>query len=92
MAQPMLQIGDKPSSFQENPVDIVDKDKIMEELADKIATEKYNQKITELERYYRKPRRSFNCLEKHETFVGETLTLTSKKQALSLKFWMKEFY
>ena len=44
MAQPMLQIGDKPSSFQENPVDIVDKDKIMEELADKIATEKYNQK------------------------------------------------
>ncbi|EJQ01449.1 phage tail spike protein, partial [Bacillus cereus] len=34
MAQPMLQIGDKPSSFMENPVDIVDKDKIMEELAD----------------------------------------------------------
>ncbi|MEC3174063.1 phage tail spike protein, partial [Bacillus cereus] len=36
IAQPMLQIGDKPSSFMENPVDIVDKDKIMEELADKI--------------------------------------------------------
>ena len=88
----MLQIGDKPSSFQENPVDIVDKDKIMEELADKIATEKYNQKITELERYYRKPRRSFNCLENTRLLWVKLLTLTSKKQALSLKFWMKEFY
>lgn len=44
VAQPMLQIGDKPSSFMENPVDIVDKDKIMEEMADKIATEDYTKK------------------------------------------------
>ena len=70
MAQPMLQIGDKPSSFQENPVDIVDKDKIMEELADKIATEKYNQKITELERVLPQTKKEFQLSRKTRDFCG----------------------
>ena len=89
----MLQIGDKPSSFQENPVDIVDKDKIMEELADKIATEKYNQKITELERGITANQEGVSIVSKNTRLLWvKLLTLTSKKQALSLKFWMKEFY
>ncbi|WP_366532870.1 hypothetical protein, partial [Streptomyces sp. NPDC093554] len=50
MALPMLQRGTNPSSFMENPNDIVNKDKIMDDIADKVATEKYNQKVTELER------------------------------------------
>ncbi|MBO1582724.1 phage tail spike protein [Bacillus sp. XF8] len=50
MAHPMLQKGTKASSFIENPNDMVDKDKIMDELADKIATEDYNQKVTDIER------------------------------------------
>lgn len=86
MAQPMLQIGDKPSSFQENPVDIVDKDKIMEELADKIATEKYNQKITELERGITANQEGVSIVsKKHETFVGETFDAYVKETGSKLK-------
>ncbi|PEE39397.1 phage tail spike protein [Bacillus pseudomycoides] len=50
MAHPMLQKSAKASSYLENPNDIVDKDKIMEDLADKVATQDYNQKVTELDR------------------------------------------
>ncbi|MGH1053312.1 phage tail spike protein, partial [Bacillus cytotoxicus] len=41
MAHPMLQKAVRASSYIENPADMVDKDKIMEELADKVATEQY---------------------------------------------------
>ncbi|WJE51108.1 phage tail spike protein [Bacillus cereus] len=50
LAHPMLQKGTKASSFIENPNDMVDKDKIMEDLADKVATQDYNQKVTDIER------------------------------------------
>ncbi|PFT73645.1 phage tail spike protein, partial [Bacillus cereus] len=73
MAQPMLQIGDKPSSFMENPVDIVDKDKIMEELADKIATKDYDKKVTELERSISATEKGVSIISgKQETFINET--------------------
>ncbi|PEN09665.1 phage tail spike protein [Bacillus pseudomycoides] len=49
MAHPMLQKATKESSFIENPNDMVDKDKIMNDLADKVATEDYNQKITQID-------------------------------------------
>ncbi|CUB09347.1 hypothetical protein BN2127_JRS1_01132 [Bacillus cereus] len=79
-AQPMLQIGDKPSSFQENPVDIVDKDKIMEELADKIATEDYNKKVTELERSINTTKDGISIISgKQETFINETYNAYVKK-------------
>ncbi|EJR58940.1 phage minor structural protein [Bacillus cereus VD115] len=50
MAQPMLQIGEKPSSFMENPADIAGTDELIEEVGKKVATLDYNQKTTELER------------------------------------------
>ncbi|WP_242272148.1 phage tail spike protein [Bacillus cereus group sp. BfR-BA-01310] len=50
MAHPMLQKGTKASSFIENPNDMVDKDKIIDDLADKVATADYNQKVTDIER------------------------------------------
>ncbi|WP_242292690.1 phage tail spike protein [Bacillus cereus group sp. BfR-BA-01441] len=72
-AQPMLQIGDKPSSFMENPVDIVDKDKIMEEVADKIATEDYTKKVTELERGISANEKGISLVSgKQETFINDT--------------------
>ncbi|MEC2467540.1 phage tail spike protein, partial [Bacillus cereus] len=72
-AQPMLQIGDKPSSFMENPVDIVDIDKIMEEVADKIATEDYTKKVTELERSISANEKGVSIISgKQETFINET--------------------
>ncbi|MED2983013.1 phage tail spike protein [Bacillus thuringiensis] len=50
MACPMLQRGKVASEFMENPKDITDVDYLREELAKRIATEQYNQKVTELER------------------------------------------
>ncbi|MGN4739061.1 phage tail spike protein [Bacillus cereus group sp. MYBK227-1] len=80
IAQPMLQIGDKPSSFMENPVDIVDKDKIMEEVADKIATEDYTKKVTELERGISANEKGVSIIsEKQETFINETYNVYVKK-------------
>ncbi|MDN4874185.1 phage tail spike protein [Bacillus cereus] len=85
-AQPMLQIGDKPSSFQENPVDIVDKDKIMDELADKIATEDYTKKVTELERSINANERGISFVsEKQETFINETFDAYVKKTGSRLE-------
>ncbi|MBE5087624.1 hypothetical protein IGI03_06120 [Bacillus thuringiensis] len=79
-AQPMLQIGDKPSSFMENPVDIVDKDKIMEELVDKIATEDYTKKVTELERSISATEKGVSIISgKQETFINETYNAYVKK-------------
>ncbi|MEC3152971.1 phage tail spike protein, partial [Bacillus cereus] len=79
-AQPMLQIGDKPSSFMENPVDIVDKDKIMEELTDKIATEDYTKKVTELERSISATEKGVSIISgKQETFINETYNAYVKK-------------
>ncbi|HDR7850361.1 TPA: phage tail protein [Bacillus toyonensis] len=50
MAQPMLQIGEKPSSFMENPADIAGTDELIEEMGKKVATQDYDKKTTELER------------------------------------------
>ncbi|PFK07573.1 phage tail spike protein, partial [Bacillus cereus] len=86
MAQPMLQIGDKPSSFMENPVDIVDKDKIMEEVADKIATEDYTKKVTELERSIAANEEGVSIISgKQETFINETYNAYVKKTESKLQ-------
>ncbi|MDA2355527.1 hypothetical protein PDN49_11940 [Bacillus cereus] len=85
-AQPMLQIGDKPSSFMENPVDIIDKDKIMEEVADKIATEDYTKKVTELERSISANKEGVSIIsEKQETFINETFDAYVKKTGSRLE-------
>ncbi|WP_259384025.1 phage tail spike protein [Bacillus thuringiensis] len=85
-AQPMLQIGDKPSSFMENPVDIVDKDKIMEELADKIATEPYTKKVTELERGISATAEGVEITsKKQEKFINETYTAYVKETGSKLQ-------
>ncbi|WP_142318502.1 phage tail spike protein, partial [Bacillus cereus] len=86
MAQPMLQIGDKPSSFMENPVDIVDKDKIMEELADKIATKDYDRKVTELERGISATAEGVEITsKKQEKFINETYAVYVKETGSKLK-------
>ncbi|MED1116459.1 hypothetical protein [Bacillus paramycoides] len=50
VAHPMLQKGTKANSYIENPNDMVDKDKLMDDLADKVATADYKQKVTEYDR------------------------------------------
>ncbi|WP_257129846.1 phage tail spike protein, partial [Bacillus cereus] len=85
-AQPMLQIGDKPSSFQENPVDIVDKDKIIEELGDRIATEEFNQKITDLTRTIKQDTEGIVI----ESIKRETYSKTEAGEKFADKGYVKE--
>ena len=49
MSQPMLQTGSRPSQYLPNPKDVTDYDELMNQLADKISKEGYNQKVRELE-------------------------------------------
>lgn len=85
-AQPLFQSGTKPSSFMENPSDIVDKDKIMEELADKVATEQYTKKVTELERKISANEKGVEIIsEKHETFVNDTFDAYVKETGSKLQ-------
>ncbi|MDO6633020.1 phage tail spike protein [Bacillus thuringiensis] len=85
-AQPMLQIGDKPSSFQENHVDIVDKDKILEELGDRIATEEFNQKITDLTRTIKQDTEGIVI----ESIKRETYSKTEAGEKFADKGYVKE--
>ncbi|EOW9530613.1 phage tail spike protein, partial [Bacillus cytotoxicus] len=86
MAQPMLQVGTIPSSFLENPNDFVDKDKIMDDLADKVATEQYNKKVTELERSISANEKGVAIIsEKHETFVNDTFDAYVKETGSKLQ-------
>ncbi|WP_242237956.1 phage tail spike protein [Bacillus cereus group sp. BfR-BA-01316] len=86
MAQPMLQKGTTPSSYLENPNDIVDKDKIMEDLADKVATEKYDKKVTELERSITANGEGVTILSgKQESFINETYNAYVKKTESKLQ-------
>ncbi|PDY48442.1 phage tail spike protein [Bacillus pseudomycoides] len=86
MAHPMLQKGTKASSYIENTNDMVDKDKIMDDLADKIATEDYNQKVTELDRQIKANAEGVTIIsKKHETFVGETFDAYVKETGSKLK-------
>lgn len=47
---PMLQRGKVASEFQLNPADVAEVDDLREDIARRIATEQYNQKITQIER------------------------------------------
>ncbi|MED1092687.1 phage tail spike protein [Bacillus paramycoides] len=86
VARPMLQKGTKASSFIENPNDMVDKDKIMEDLADKVATEKYNKKVTELERSITANADGVSIIsKKHETFVNDTFDAYVKQTGSKLQ-------
>ncbi|MEH6977973.1 phage tail spike protein, partial [Bacillus pseudomycoides] len=71
MAHPMLQKSNKASSYLENPNDIVDKDKIMDDLADKVATQDYNKKMTEVDNKF--------------TITQEGLDLRAKKTEVYTK-------
>ncbi|OTW54540.1 hypothetical protein BK751_25685, partial [Bacillus thuringiensis serovar galleriae] len=50
IALPMLQRGKVATEFWLHPKDQTDIDKMIDDIANKVATEKYNQKVTELER------------------------------------------
>ncbi|MED2933977.1 phage tail protein, partial [Bacillus wiedmannii] len=73
IALPMLQRGKVATEFWLHPKDQTDTDKMIEDIANKVATEKYNQKVTELERSISATERGVSLVSgKQETFINET--------------------
>ncbi|MHA4179125.1 phage tail spike protein [Bacillus cereus] len=73
IALPMLQRGKVATEFWLHPKDQTDVDKMLEDIANKVATEKYNQKVTELERSISATEKGVSIISgKQETFINET--------------------
>ncbi|MED1832062.1 phage tail spike protein [Bacillus thuringiensis] len=73
IALPMLQRGKVATEFWLHPKDQTDIDKMIDDIANKVATEKYNQKVTELERSINANEKGISLVSgKQETFINET--------------------
>ncbi|MFI8679055.1 phage tail spike protein [Bacillus thuringiensis] len=73
IALPMLQRGKVATEFWLHPKDQTDIDKMIDDIANKVATEKYNQKVTELERSISANEKGISLVSgKQETFINET--------------------
>ncbi|HDR4484075.1 TPA: phage tail protein [Bacillus cereus] len=85
-AAPMLQRGIIATEFWLHPKDQTDVDKMMEDIANKVATEKYNQKVTELERSISATEKGVSIISgKQETFINETYNAYVKKTESKLE-------
>ncbi|MGS5011852.1 hypothetical protein CN336_01720 [Bacillus cereus] len=79
-AAPMLQRGTIATEFWLHPKDQTDVDKMLEDIANKVATEKYNQKVTELERSIGANEKGITIVSrKQETFINETYNAYARK-------------
>ncbi|TKI34704.1 hypothetical protein FC683_13295, partial [Bacillus cereus] len=68
-----LQRGKVATEFWLHPKDQTDIDKMIDDIANKVATEKYNQKVTELERSISANEKGISLVSgKQETFINET--------------------
>ncbi|MEH7782298.1 phage tail spike protein [Bacillus thuringiensis] len=85
-AAPMLQRGTIATEFWLHPKDQTDVDKMMEDIANKVATEKYNQKVIELERSISATEKGVSIISgKQETFINETYNAYVKKTESKLE-------
>ncbi|MED1211974.1 hypothetical protein P4U34_30350, partial [Bacillus paranthracis] len=79
-AAPMLQRGTIATEFWLHPKDQTDIDKMLEDIANRIATEDYNKKVTELERSISATEEGVSIISgKQETFINETYNAYVKK-------------
>ncbi|MFC9484443.1 hypothetical protein, partial [Streptomyces griseus] len=77
---PMLQCGTIATEFWLHPKDQTDVDKMLEDIANRVATEKYNQKVTELERSIGANEKGITIVSrKQETFINETYNAYARK-------------
>ncbi|KAB7681046.1 phage tail spike protein [Bacillus sp. B1-WWTP-T-0.5-Post-4] len=77
---PMLQRGIIATEFWLHPKDQTDVDKMLEDIANRVATEKYNQKVTELERSIGANEKGITIVSrKQETFINETYNAYARK-------------
>ncbi|AMR83629.1 MULTISPECIES: phage tail spike protein [Bacillus cereus group] len=86
IALPMLQRGKVATEFWLHPKDQTDIDKMIDDIANKVATEKYNQKVTELERSISATEKGVSIISgKQETFINETYNAYVKKTESKLQ-------
>ncbi|HDX9682853.1 TPA: phage tail protein [Bacillus cereus] len=85
-AAPMLQRGTIATEFWLHPKDQTDVDKMLEDLANRVATEDYNKKVTELERSISANEKGVSIISgKQETFINETYNAYVKKTESKLE-------
>ncbi|QEL80522.1 hypothetical protein DN407_18580 [Bacillus sp. JAS24-2] len=85
-AAPMLQRGTIATEFWLHPKDQTDIDKMLEDIANRVATEKYNQKVTELERSISANEKGVSIISgKQETFINETYNAYVRKTESKLE-------
>ncbi|MGX5475936.1 hypothetical protein [Bacillus toyonensis] len=79
-ATPMLQRGTIASEFWLHPKDQIDADKMIEDIANRVATKDYDKKVTELERSVTANEKGVTILSgKQESFINETYNAYVKK-------------
>ncbi|NSL65390.1 phage tail spike protein [Bacillus toyonensis] len=79
-ATPMLQRGTIASEFWLHPKDQTDTDKMIEDIANRVATKDYDKKVTELERSISATEKGVSIITgKQETFITETYNAYVKK-------------
>lgn len=79
-AAPMLQRGTVATEFWLHPKDQTDVDKMIEDIANRVATEDYTKKVTELERNISANEKGVSIISgKQETFINETYNAYVKK-------------
>lgn len=83
---PMLQRGTIASEFWLHPKDQNDVDKILDDIADRVVTENYNKKVTDLERGIKATADGIELTsKKQETFINETYAAYVKETGSKLK-------
>lgn len=76
----MLQRGKVATEFWLHPKDQNDADKMIEDIANRVATKDYDKKVTELERSIRATEKGVSIIiGKQETFINETYNAYVKK-------------
>ncbi|HDR6243719.1 TPA: phage tail protein [Bacillus cereus] len=85
-AAPMLQRGTIATEFWLHPKDQTDADKMLEDIANRVATEPYNKKVTELERSISATAEGVEITsKKQEKFINETYAAYVKETGSKIK-------
>ncbi|PGM91628.1 phage tail spike protein [Bacillus cereus] len=85
-AAPMLQRGTIATEFWLHPKDQTDVDKMLEDIANRVATKDYDKKVIELERSISATEKGVSIISgKQETFINETYNAYVKKTESKLE-------
>ncbi|MED2021659.1 phage tail spike protein, partial [Bacillus thuringiensis] len=86
IALPMLQRGKVATEFWLHPKDQTDVDKMLEDIANRVATEDYNKKVTDIEREIKATADGVEITsKKQEKFINETYAAYVKETGSKLK-------